>query len=231
MSTLRQIWTDNDYVYVALDDGLDIYNVTSESKIAYVNYNTGFNSVWASDDKIYLATSNAGIKQLSISVIDNAPVVSGGYDATGSLLSFLNEPYITNSGVLYLHGSGDYLACCTTAGVDTMKFEPDGYRSRTITTGCTKCFMTSTGKFYYTRQNGNEWSINRVNTSLTDWSQPDYMYITGSGILQAGIGVNDIFITEGTATDGADNTVFTATTSGAYVIDESDLVYYRYFTI
>jgi hypothetical protein len=216
-------------VYAALDIGLDVYDAASTEKVAYITYPTGFNSVWANTDRVYLATGDAGIKYLKISSVDNAPVVSGGYDISISLRNFLNEPTITNSNVLYLHGSGNYMACCTVAGVDTIRTDSNGYINSTNVSGAQKCFMTSVGKFYYTINSNNQWSINRVDISLFDWSIPDYQYITGSGIFPSDVDINDIFITEGTSSDSINNTIFSATTSGAYIIDEGDLSYSSYF--
>jgi hypothetical protein len=138
-------------------------------------------------------------------------------------------PYgITSSNVRYIHGSGDTLLMyCTSVGVDVYW---DGYRSSTIIPGAQKCFMTSTGKFYYTVDKGNEWELNRVDNVFWDWTTPDYSYVTGSGILQEGLSINDIFVTEGTSYNKADNTLFIATSSGVVVIDEGSLTYRVYYT-
>jgi hypothetical protein len=37
--TLNQIYSDNDYVYAATNNGLSIIDMTDEEKIGYINYN------------------------------------------------------------------------------------------------------------------------------------------------------------------------------------------------
>ena len=89
--------------------------------------------------------------------------------------------------------------------------------------------MTSSGKFYYTVLSGSVWSINRVKSCLWDWYSPDYSYLSGGEILASGIEINDIFVTELTASDYSNNTLFLATSSGVYVIDEGNLNYAIYY--
>ena len=54
-------------------------------------------------------------------------------------------------------------------------------------------------------------------------------YIVGGGIFEAEPELNDMFITEQTSYDNVLNTIFMATTNGAYVIDESDDEYVIYY--
>jgi len=130
-------------------------------------------------------------------------------------------PYynLTDSCINYLHVNDDKLLVITDSGVDVIKINPQSYRSYTLISGAQKGFITPSGKFYYTVSGSNESKLCCVYTSLFDWSEPDKEYVTGSGVLASGIGINDLFITEGTATNGY-NTIFLATTSGVYVIDE-----------
>ena len=138
---------------------------------------------------------------------------------------------ISSQNIRYIHGSGDdYLMCCTNLGVDVYYKKPTMYRSTATISGTRKCFITSTGKFYYTTVSGNTWCLNRVDKPLWDWTAPDYAYVAGVNILPANLGINDIFVTENTASNTTDNTVFIATTSGVYVIDECNLDYNSYFT-
>jgi hypothetical protein len=222
---LNQIWTDEDYVYAVTTSGLNIIDITTESKIGYIEYDTGFRTVWANDDKVFLGTTRA-IKYLNKTCIDAN--VNGMANLAVCLLDYPIPYGITSSNVRYIHGSGDNLMmCCTSVGVDVYW---DGYRSSTIIPGAQKCFMTSTGKFYYTVDKGNEWELNRVDKVFWDWTTPDYSYVTGSGILQEGLSINDIFVTEGTSYNEADNTLFIATSSGVVVIDEGSLTYRVYYT-
>jgi lipid-binding SYLF domain-containing protein len=136
---------------------------------------------------------------------------------------------LTSNYIRYLHGDGEIICAVTNSGVDVVKINPQSYRSYTVISGAKKCFMTSTGKLYYTISGSSNWSLNVRNNPLTDWSEPDYSYITGSGIFSAGIKLNDIYITENTGSDGFNNTVFCATTSGVFVIDETDDTYSVYY--
>ena len=224
---LNQIWTDDTYVYAATRDGLKIYQLSTESQYAYVDYNGGFSTVWANDSEVYLGTSSSGIKYLDIAVI------SGSVDFPYNLGDYL-ENYIefnlTSPAIKYIHGSGeDYLLVCTISGVDAIKHNPQGYRSYTTISGAQKCFMTSAARFYYTISGSSDWSLNVRNNPLTDWSESDSSYVTGSGIFAAGIKLNDIYITENTGSDGASNTIYAATSSGIYVIDETDDTYSIYY--
>lgn len=220
VGTLYQIWTDENYVYAATSNGLDIYEVTNDmNPYGYVTYSGGFSSVWASAEKVFVGTFGAGIKFLPINSISGTELIS-------HLLDF--EYDLTSDYIRYVHGYGDNVLCATDAGVDFTKPEPMGLRSYTVVSGARKCFLAS-DKIYYTIS-GSEWSLNRVDIISCDWETPDVSYTTSGTIFAAGIKINDIFITEGTAADSISNTIFTATSSGIYVIDESTdeyIIYYK----
>lgn len=219
---LNQIWTDEDYVYAVTNIGLDIIDITTESKIGYIEYDTGFSTVWANDDRVFLGTTS-GINYINKTCISGTPELP--VDLAACLINYSNPYGITDDDIQYIHGSGDtLLICCTSLGVDVY-WGDYGYRSSATFPGARKCFMTSTGKFYYIVDKGNEWELNRVDSEKWDWTIPDYSYVTGSGILHEGFSINDIFVTEATASGGVDNTLFVATSSGVYIIDEGNLGY------
>ena len=221
-----QVWTD-DYVYAATSQGLKIYDITYEDQYAYVTYSGGFNTVWANDDKVFIGTTTDGVKYINKTCISGSVV--DPYELVACLEDFSNLTYyheLTSDNIRYIHGSNDILCVITDAGVDVVKLDPQSYRSYTVVSGAQKCFMTSANTFYYIL---NDWSVNRVDRSLWDWSMPDKSYTTGSGIFEAGIELNDMFITEQTSSDNVSNTIFTATTSGAYVIDEGNDIYAVYY--
>lgn len=228
--TLNQIYSDDYYVYAATNRGLSVVSMSAEREIGYIGYNTGFTTVWASDNEVYLGTTQSGIKYISKTCI------SGTTNNPADLNTCLNDfnnitPYhnLTSDNIRYIHGNNDLLMCCTNLGVDVIKAEPQGYRSSTTISGTQKCFITQNG-LYYTISGTDNWSLNRVDYCGSDWVEPDFSYVTGSGILPAGEKINDIFITENTSENGIDNTVFCATSSGTYVIDEGNLNYEAYCT-
>ena len=222
MSVLKQIWSDI-YVYAATTSGLDIVDIASEQKYAQVIYSGGFTAVYADNDKVYLGTDNNGVKYI------NKTCISGSIVSPIELNGCLNdytEQSLTSDEIRYIHGGNEFLMCCTSAGVDVIKKEPDGYRSYTTVSGARKCFMTSTGKCYYSTCSGTSWELNRVNIPLTGWATPNYVY--GDPLISSNE-VTDMFVTEGTASDSVSNTLMVATSSGVYVIDEGDLslkIYY-----
>ncbi len=220
---LVSIWTDENNVYTATSSGSEIYDVISEEKYAYVNYLFNFTSVWANDSVVFYSTAGAGINYLNKTCISGTPSLQE--DLSDCLLDYSNPYGITSENIQYIHGSGDTLMmCCTSSGVDVY-WGDYSYRSSTTVSGARKCFMTSTGKFYYTVDKGNEWELNRVDSEKWDWTIPDYSYVTGSGILAEGLSINDMYIIETTASGGVDNVLFIATSSGVYIIDEGNLEY------
>jgi len=221
---LKQIWTDENYVYAATLGGLNIVELESEQKYAQLTYNGGFNTVWADDVKVYLGTNNDGIKYINKTCISGS--ISNPAELTGCLKDY-GEQSLTADKVRYIHGNNEFLMCCTSVGVDVIKKEPNGYRSYTTVSGARKCFMTSTGKSYYSTYNGVSWKLNRVDTSLTDWVIPSYVY--GDPLISSNE-ITDIFVTEGTAPDGVSNTLMVATSSGIYVVAESDSSLKIYYT-
>lgn len=227
-SVLNQIWTDDNYVYAATSINLSVIGLISEEYEAYVTYSGGFTTVWGSDDKVYVGTSSDGIKYIYKTCVSGS--IASPYNLNACLHSYRSPYGITAQNIRYIHGNDDKLMCCTTSGVDVY-WSNFGYRSTATISGTRKCFMTSTGKFYYTKLSGHMWSLNRVNSHLWDWAAPDYRYIAdGNGALASGISINDIFVTEDTSVSGNGyNTVFMATSSGVYVVDEGSLDYAIYY--
>jgi hypothetical protein len=227
--TLISLWADKDYVYTATSSGSEIYDIVSEEKCAYINHFSKFTSVLSNTDTVFYGTTLSGIKYI------NKTCISGTADSPADLSVCLNDfssitPYhtLTSDNIRYIHGNDNLLMCCTILGVDVIKAEPQGYRSSTIISGAQKCFMAQNG-FYYTISGTNNWSLNRVDYCGCDWTEPDFSYVTGSGILPAGEKINDIFVTENTSENEIDNTVFCATSSGIYIIDEGTREYAIYY--
>lgn len=213
--TFYQVWTD-DYVYAATSLGLKIYNISTENEYAYIDYTGGFSTIWANDEKVFVGTAS-GVKYIEKTCISGANLYVCLEDLSYDL---------THDNVIYLHGYEDKLLCITESGVDVIKLAPQSYQSSTTLTGVRKGFMTSTGKFYYMTAD----VLYITYTSLFDWTEANKRYTVGSGIFESGVELNDLFVTEQTASDGTSNVIFVATTSGAYIIDEGSDDYVIYYT-
>lgn len=224
----NQIWTDALYVYASTTSGMEIYDITSESKYAYINYTGGFNTVWGNDDLVFVGTSNDGVKYINKTCISGS--VGAPYNLDSCLVNFSFYPgTITSNNVRYIHGSDKTVMVLTESGINVKKYDAQSVHSYTTMSGGIKCFLTSQNKGYYIVNTNGEYSINRIDSALHDWLLPDVSYITGSGIFTEGIILNDMFVTELTSSGGLSNTIFCATSSGAYVIDEQTLYYDIYY--
>lgn len=225
LSGLNQVYIDSNYVYAANQYGMYVYSVEFERLIATLAYDNGFNSLCGNDEKIYLATSDDGIKYV------NKTCVSGSVDEHVDLSHCLidyTDYAITSNKVRYLHCNNNFLACCTNTGVDVISF--GNYRSYSSGNfDVYKCFISSVGKLYYTKVIDDYSNIDVVYDTSSNWSTYDYRWSTRSGIFQENSTINDIYVTEATATSGF-NTLFVATTSGAYIIDEYNSDYEVFIT-
>jgi len=227
--SLNQIFTDSEFVYTATSSGADIVDLISEQKISFIDFVDGFTTVFADDYRVYFGTQYDYIKYINKSCISGS--ISTPYDLTVCLSDF-GLPYgLTNSGVRYIHGAGDFLGIVTVSGVDIYKKEPQGYRSSctTVSGNAYKCFVMSDGCFYYT-VSGSEWSTDRIDHTSMDWTTPGVSHVAGGAIIESSVRMNDIFVTEETSSDGIHNTLFIATSSGIYVIDEGSNDYMTYYT-
>lgn len=207
---MRNIWTDDPYIFRATSSGVSIYSTATENVVAIVQYGTGINSVWSNDDYLYMGTTNSGILWLPISVI------SGTYDLTNQLNIYRDYPDITNNYVNYLHGNGDYLCITTISGVDHINLTTSSGIYTTVS-GARKCYQTKEGRFYYCFTD----DLNVIYNNTQNWTIPDYVYSAGAGIIPAGVEINDIFVTEGMSIyQEDDNVIFLATTNGVTIIEE-----------
>ena len=217
------IWTDEKYVYTTTISGSDIVEIESELTGAYIEHTGGFTTVWANNSYVFFGTLNDGIVYLAkddihINII--TPI-----DLTSYVKLFVHTPFITSNNVEHIHGQDDRLICCTASGVDVYKLEPNGYRSSTTVSGAYKCFMPPGRAAYYLTSSGTDYFINKINTTLLDWSEPDEVFTVDSGLV-----INDLFVTAHTAAGGTKNTLFIATSSGVYVIDEATYETDIYYT-
>ena len=142
---LNQVYTDNTYIYTATSTGLILYTITNSRPFAYVSYSGGFTTLGGNTEKIYLGTTNSGIKYLNKSDIN---IVSGtAKDITVSLVD-LYTPNITSSNVKYLNVKDDHLLVCTAAGVDHFRYNQNPYiHCKTLVSGTQKCFITDSAMY------------------------------------------------------------------------------------
>ena len=213
---LYQIYTDDDYIYTATNTGLRVFDADTDEYVAYIDYDGGFTSVDGNEDFVFLGTTGSGVKCVQKTCVTgdaNVPVI---------LLTCLNDyvysPYITSNNVSYISVKGNFLSAITPLGIDVIKMGSQGYRSFTTFSGferAEKCFITSKGEVYYTVSGTGGYRLDLMYTTLCDWAEVDYKYLDFHDQK-----LNDIFITEGTSLDGISNTIFVATTSGVYVIDD-----------
>lgn len=206
---MRNIWTDYIYIFKATSSGANIYDASSGNFTAFVQYDTGISSVWSNPTHLYMGTTNSGLLWLPISSI------SGGYDLTNQLNIYRGYPNITNNDVNYIHGAGNYLCVTTASGVDQINLTTSSGIYTTVS-GARKCYQTEEGRFYYCFES----DLNVVYDNAQNWTDPDYVYSAGDGIIPESVEINDFFVTENTSIYPGDNVIFLATTNGAVVIEE-----------
>jgi len=240
---LRQIWTDAEYIYAATISGLDIISIETEQRQSFAIDSSGFVSVWASEDYVFMASPDKGIRRLNKNFI-------GPENVSSHLHDYARYPDITSDDVRYIHGNENKMICCTSRGVDIIRLNT-GYTTHTTVTGAHKCFVTPDYDYFYytvsgipypvpvcsgttysgTTYSGTYWSLNRLNGNTSDWSTHDKVYTTNSGFLEMATCLTDFYVTEHTSTSGLDNTLFVATDLGVYIYDEGTTDYKLYTVV
>jgi len=213
-SVLYQVWQDQAYAYAVTSSGLDIFDIISTNKVSSITYRDGFSTIWGNDSTIYLGTLDDGIKY-----IEKATFSPG--DLGANLKNYDYYYNTSSSEINYLHGANNTLAVVTPSGIDVLNNGPNGYKSTTDNANVTKCFLTSKNELYYiVQETGDFDGVFKMNSVLCDWSAPDVSYVQGVSFIPAEAGVTDIFITENTSEVPSANTLFLATTKGAFILDE-----------
>jgi hypothetical protein len=62
--------------------------------------------------------------------------------------------------------------------------------------------------------------VAKIGSISHDWDYPDTFYGAGDSFLSGEMVVKDIFVTTNTAEDSQNNTLFVATSSGIFILDE-----------
>jgi hypothetical protein len=219
---LYQIYSTTSFIFAATTEGLEIYDILTENKLCTKKLEQlDLNTVTGNNKTLFVGTSSG---------IYNLPIINPcAYD-----LSFI-DLNLTDPYVKYLSCKNNYLGVCTNSGVDYFRFNTNPeIHSKSFLSGAEKCVVLK-DTLYYTIStidpitSGIVSKLHRNNTCLTDWFLPTKTYTTGSGIFEEGIKLTDLYITEGTATNGG-NTIFCTTTSGVYIIDEDTEEYAIYYT-
>lgn len=222
-TALYQVWKDDCYIYTVTSSGLDIFDVNSTNKVAYINNSYGFTTIWGNIDTIYLGTTSNGIKYLEKSTISGGDLEINLQDYDFYYNSSSNE-------IRYLHGYNHTLAVVTDSSIDVLYNNEQGFKSTVSGTNFTKCFLTSKNELYYVIHDNSFDVLCKINSIFCDWVNPSSFYRAGESFLPEDVKINDIFITENTSSTGEDNTIFVATTSGVFIVDEQTNKYNIYYT-
>lgn len=214
---LRAIHTDSTYVYAAYSNGLIIIDISTEKKIAYIDFTYGFTTVCGDDTAIYLGTSYDGVFCLEKSSVFGS--YTDQQDLSDKLFSADLRFPLQSSNILHLFVESNNLSIVTVEGVDIINFSDQGYRSYLTLPGVTKSFLTSKKELYYISYT-DAWRLNKINTVLCDWQSPDLSYESGKSFMSDEVTINDVFVTENTSKLDNFNTLFIATSDGCYIYDE-----------
>ena len=229
---LYQIYSDDTFIFAATNKGLRVYNLENDKLCAYIEYTKGFNTVAGNNTEIYLGTSGQGVKTLPTTCVSGNE--DNPYDLSTCLADLVIDR-ITSKYINYLHISDNTVGICTNSGVDfLMRHRNPEIHSQTFINDAKKCFVSNRSIYYTTTttdttNSGIKYHLNAVDVCLTDWVTPDRVYTTGSGIFEENIELSDFYITTGTAENNR-NTIFCATTSGVYIIDEDTEQYAIFYT-
>jgi hypothetical protein len=217
---LYQIYTDENYVYAAYSEGLDVIDLFLEAKVAYADHKYGFTSVCGDSDRVYLGTLTSGIKYIDKTCISGS--YSYPYDLTDCLNDF-DGPYNPSSDrIRSLFLRDNNLSVVTLEGIDIIGMEPGReYHSSTTSSGIIRSFLTSKRELYYIIHDSTTMSgVAKIGLISHDWDYPDTFYSAGDSFLSGEMVVKDIFVTTNTAEDSQNNTLFVATSSGIFILDE-----------
>ena len=203
---MRNVFTSQSFIFNSTVSGVYVYDIITTSGLGFVSHND-VNSIWCNEQYLYIGSTVSGILRTPLSSISGS--------IFNNLTIYKQEPNITSNTVNYIHGKANYICITTNSGVDQINTSTDA-RIYTTVLGATKCYQTSSGRFYYTTASG----LNVMYNNGSNWSTPDYMYTTTGSILD-GATINDIDVQEGKSVyNPADNLIYLATTIGIKVIEE-----------
>jgi hypothetical protein len=218
---LKQIFVKDSFVYAAVTSGLEIFDINTGvslflKKITSIRTHT----LWGNDETLFLGGEG---KLLKIAFSD----LHTDYNS-----SVITESYLLSSETInYIHGKNKALLIATDVGVEYINWEGlQTIRSSTVIENVSKCFLTNNAAYYIntaTVSGVTTAYLNKKQTLVYDWILPTIVY--GAEVFGVGNILTDMYITENTASNGG-NTIFCATTSGIYVIDEDSNYKNIYYT-
>jgi len=223
--TLRQLWYDEDYLYVTTVSGLTIHDIDTGIKLSYITYEKGFTAIWGSDTTLYLGTVYSGIQYINKE--DITFEVNIFKDVSCNLKKYDYYYNTSHPTIRFLDGYRDELVIVTESGIDIVNNTNNGFKSHYSDSTITKCYITSKRETYYTSRSTID-NLYNTKYSLCDWTIPDKIYSCDGTFFPAETKINDVYITERTSISGIANTLFVATNSGVYVIDEETNIYDHY---
>lgn len=225
---LYQVWMDQVYAYAVTSVGLNIIDLETGNNVSYINSIGGFTTIWGNTDTIYVGTPDDGIKYIDKTTISGNS--ASPYDLETHLVEYNYYYNVSSDEILYIHGNENTIVVVTTSGIDILNNGINGYKSTTYNENVTKCFMTTEFETYYIIQDAPDEGIFRLDYPKCDWVVPDVSYKPNQSFLPDDREINDIFVTVKTSANKTANTMFIATTSGAYVYDEETTGYDLYYT-
>jgi len=211
---LFQVFTKNEYVYAAVQKGIEIFDLNTSASL-YIREvpNTHITTIWGNDTTLFFG----GIGGLFC--IDYVNLHADYANAT------INDSFSLKSQIVrYIHGKDNAVLVTTSSGVEYFNWSNNPViKSNTCIENAEKCFLTSDSAYYFTNTtlSGEAyWTLNKKQNLITDWIQPTKTFNTGDTFTLS-TALTDLYITERTTISG-NNTIFCATTSGIYVIDEDE---------
>lgn len=218
---LFQLFTKGDFVYAAVQKGIEIFDIHTGSSlyVKEVPY-TRIKTIWGNDTTLYFG-GEGGLFYIDYANLHNDfenSTISGSFPLKSQI-------------VRYIHGKDNSILVTTSSGVEYFNWSNNPtIKSRTYIENSGKCFLTTDAAYYFTNTtiSGEPyWTLNKKQNLITDWEQPTKTFNTGDTFTLS-TALTDIYVTEGTTLNG-NNTIFCATTSGIYVIDEDEnkkVIYY-----
>jgi len=190
------VWAQGDYVFKSSVYGVEVYSFPSKNLLGVVQHTPGnAGPVWANNDYLYIATSDAGVLKSPMSSISSA--------IYNDLSTYKIYPDINNN-VNYIHGAGNYLNVATVSGAYIFDLTTGSGLYTDLDMVAYKCYQLADRTAYYIYDDKLETVYNDDST---------YLYTSGDGILPTISGVNDVFV--------VNDTIFLATTSCAVVIEQN----------